>query len=278
MEQYKYKPKKFYIIAYSFTWLFWLIAILFNEGLSCTLSMLFGLLSPAFTAIIMVFGSKNEKLKKDFKRKIFGFYKLKPLNLLIAIVMFLCIIVISILLSQFFGQSLEQFKFTEDFSFTGAGISSALLTIILASIIEEVSWRGYGEDSIAQYCTWFKESIIFGIVWSLWHFPLFWIPNTYQCGLRELGIGYMINFFLSVMPLGFITTWVYVRNRRSMLANMIFHLFVNFMQEKIAMTPITKCVETFVVFVFAIIIVLTNKDIFFETRHIGKLLEESEDI
>ena len=127
-------------------------------------------------------------------------------------------------------------------------------------------------------CTWFKESIIFGIVWSLWHFPLFWIPNTYQCGLREIGIWYMINFFLSVMPLGFITTWVYVRNRRSMLANMIFHLFVNFMQEKIAMTPITKCIETFVVFVFAIIIVLTNKDIFFETRHIGKLLEESEDI
>lgn len=277
MEHYKYKPIKFYVMTYCFTWILWIGAILINQDVVRTLCMLFGLFSAPIIAIIMVFGSKNEKLKKDFKNKIIGFYRIKPLNILIAMVIFICIIVISILLSQFFGQSLDQFSLTKDFSFTGAGIGSAMLTIIIASVIEEVGWRGYGEDSIAQYCSWFKESIIFGIVWSLWHLPLFWIPDTYQCGLREMGIGYMINFFLSGMPLGFLTTWVYVRNRRSILANMIFHLFINFMQEKIAMTPITKCVETAVVFIFAIIIVLTNKELFFETKHIGKLPEEAEE-
>jgi len=239
--------------------------------------MLFGLLSPAIIAIITVFASKSKSLKADFKRKVINFYQLKPLNLLIAVIVFMIVVALSILLSTAFGQSLNQFAFTDDFSFTGAGISSALLTIILASVIEEIGWRGYGEDSIAQYCSWFWESMIFGCVWGLWHLPLFWIPDTYQNGLRVMGIGYMLNFFISAVPFGFFTTWVYVKNRRSMLASMIFHLFVNFIQERIAMTPVTKCVETIVVTVGAIIIVLTNKNMFFEKDHIGKLPEEFKD-
>ncbi len=157
MENYKYRPVKFYLTAFAVTWFFWLEAILFNEGLSCTLGMLLGLLSPATVAIFMVFNSKNSLLISDFKRKILGFYKIKPVNILVAVIIFIAIIVLSILLSTFFGQSLNQFSFTEDFSFTGAGIGSAFLTIPLASVIEEVGWRGYGEDSIAQYCSWFKE-------------------------------------------------------------------------------------------------------------------------
>ncbi len=275
MENYKYRPVKFYLTTFAITWLFWCEAILFNEGLSCTLGMLFGLLSPATVAIFMVFRSNNSNLINDFKRKILGFYKLKPANIILAIVVFIAIIVLSILLSTLFGQSLNQFAFTEDFSFTGAGIGSAFLTILLASVIEEIGWRGYGEDSIAQYCSWFKESIIFGFVWALWHLPLFWIPGTYHFELRNIGLAFMLNFFISVIPLGFITTWVYVKNGRSMLASIIFHLFVNFMQERIALTPVTKCVETAVVLIFATVIVITNKDMFFETRHIGKLPMES---
>ncbi|MGP1604771.1 MAG: CPBP family glutamic-type intramembrane protease [Treponema sp.] len=144
---------------------------------------------------------------------------------------------------------------------------------MLASVLEEVGWRGYGEDSIAQYCSWFTESIIFGFVWALWHFPLFFIPGTYHYGIREMNVLYIFNFFISVIPFGFITTWVYVKNNRSMLASIIFHLFVNFMQEKIAMTQTTKCVETICVTIAAAIIVFTNKDLFFEKRHIGRILE-----
>lgn len=83
----------------------------------------------------------------------------------------------------------------------------------------------------------------------------------------------MVNFFVSGIPLGFVITWVYLVSDRSILACMAFHLFVNFMQEKIAMTPETKCVETIVVTVAAAIIVMANRDMFFETRHVGRLLE-----
>ena len=152
------------------------------------------------------------------------------------------------------------------------GIGTAFFTILLASIIEEVGWKGYCEDSIGDYMNWFWESMIFGVLWSLWHLPLIFIQGTYQAGLMVNPL-YVVNFFVSGIPLGFIITWVYLVSDRSILACMVFHLFVNFMQEKIAMTPETKCLETIVVIAASVIIVMANKEMFFETDHIGKLPE-----
>lgn len=281
MEQYKYRPVRFYVTCFAVTWAFWITAAFVSRsehdnGIS-SLLMLFGLISPAVTAVITVLTSGNKALKEDLKRKLVGFYRIRPLNIAAAVVVFMGIVALSILLSLLVGQSLDQFAFTEDFSFSIGG-TSALLTILLAAVIEEVGWRGYGEDSVASYFSWFTESIIFGSVWALWHLPLFWIEGTYHYGLKELGIGYVLNFLISVNPLGFLTTWVYVKNNRSMLACIIFHLFVNTMQEKIAMTPQTKCVETIVVLLAAVVVVLTNKEMFFEKEHIGNLLEYNKEL
>ena len=268
---YRYRPVLFFALAYLFTWIFWIPAI-FIKGNTGTFLMMLGLIAPAVVSTLFVVFSGSDALKKDLRQKIVGFYKVKWMNVLLAILVFAGITACSILLSLAFGQPLSQFSFTEDFSFTGVGIGSALLTILVASIIEEVGWKGYCEDSIGNYMNWFWESMIFGALWSFWHFPLIFIQGTYQAGLMVNPL-YVINFFVSGIPLGFIITWVYLASDRSILACMVFHLFVNFMQEKIAMTPETKCVETIVVTVVAAMIVIANKDMFFETRHVGKLLE-----
>ena len=270
-EKYKYRPVLFFLMAYLFTWIFWVPAIFVNETLGSVL-MVLGLFAPPVVSTVFVLASGSDVLKRDLKNKLIGFYRVKWGNVAISIVVFAVIIVCSILLSLAFGQSLDQFSFTDDFSFTGVGIGSALVTITLASIIEEVGWKGYCEDSIGEYMNWFWESMVFGALWSFWHFPLIFIKGTYQAGLMVNPL-YVINFFISGIPLGFIITWVYLASDRSILACMIFHLFVNFMQEKIAMTPETKCVDTIVVTVAAAIIVIREKDMFFETRHVGRLLE-----
>ena len=268
---YRYRPVLFFALAYLFTWIFWIPAV-FIQGNTGTLLMMLGLIAPAVVSTLFVVFSGSDALKKDLRQKIAGFYKVKWTNVLLAIVVFAAIIACSILLSLAFGQPLSQFSLTEDFSFTGVGIGSALLTILVASIIEEVGWKGYCEDSIGNYMNWFWESMLFGVLWSFWHFPLIFIQGTYQAGLMVNPL-YVINFFVSGIPLGFIITWVYLASDRSILACMIFHLFVNFMQEKIALTPETKCVETLVVTAATVIIVAANKDMFFETRHVGRLLE-----
>lgn len=280
MEQYKYRPFRFYITCFSVTWTFWSAAAILSKtpndnGLS-VLFMLFGLIAPSVTAVTTVLTSGSKALKQDLKRKIVGFYRIKPKSILFAILLFAAVVAVSILLSTLFGGSLRQFSFTEDFSFSVGG-TSALLTILLASVIEETAWRGYGEDAVGSYFSWFTESIIFGSVWAMWHLPLFWIEGTYHYGLKELGIGYVLNFLVSVIPMNFLTTWVYIKNNRSMLACIILHLFVNTMQEKIAMTPQTKRLETIVITGAAVLIVLTNREMFFEKDHIGNLLDYKEE-
>jgi len=270
-DNYRYRPVLFFALAYVFTWVFWIPAIFLPESISSVL-MLIGLIMPAIVSTVFVMRSGSEDLKKDLKDKLVGFFKVKWLNVFQAVIAFALIIVCSILLSLLFGQSPDQFAFTEDFSFAGVGIAGAFLTITVAAIIEEVGWKGYCEDSIGNYMNWFWESMIFGVLWSFWHFPLIFIQGTYQAGLMVDPL-YVINFFMSGIPLGFVITWVYLASDRSILACMVFHFFVNFLQEKIAMTPVTKCVETIVITAVTVIIVLANRDMFFETRHVGRLLE-----
>ena len=268
---YRYRPVLYFAMAYLFTWIFWVPAI-FLEGNIAMILMLLGLISPAVVSTVFIMTSGSPALRKDLKVKMFGFYKVKWSNVALSIGVFALIVGSSILLSLVFGQSLDQFSLTEDFSFTGVGVASALFTIIVASALEEIGWKGYCEDSIGNYMNWFWESVIFGAIWSFWHFPLIFIKGTYQAGLMVEPL-FVINFFISAIPMGFIITWVYLASDRSILACIIFHLFVNFMQEKIAMTPETKCVETIVVFLAAAIIVWVRKDMFFETRHIGRILD-----
>ena len=268
---YRYRPVLYFAMAYLFTWIFWVPAIFLPEDISVVL-MLLGLISPAVVSTVFIMTSGSEALKADLKAKIFGFYKVKWLNVLLSVIVFALIVVCSILLSLAFGQSADQFAFTSDFNFTGVGIAGALFTIIIASVLEEIGWKGYCEDSIGNYMNWFWESVIFGAIWSFWHFPLIFIQGTYQAGLMVNPL-FVINFFVSAIPMGFIITWVYLASDRSILACMIYHMFVNFMQERIAMTPETKCVETVVVTAVAAFIVITNKEMFFETKHVGRLLE-----
>ena len=271
-KKYRYRPVLFFTLTYLFTWIFWIPAAFVPADTGAVL-MLAGLAAPAAVSTLFVVLSGSDALNRDLKVKLVGLYKVKWSNVFAAVGLFALIVAGSILLSLAFGQKIDQFAFTEDFSFTGVGIGSAFFTILVASVIEEVGWKGYCEDSIGNYMNWFMESLVFGAIWSLWHFPLLFIKGTYQAGLTVNPL-YVVNFFVSGIPLGFVITWVYLASDRSILACMIFHLFVNFMQEKIAMTPETKCVETIVVTIATAIIVMKNRDMFFETRHVGRLLED----
>ncbi len=273
--KYVYRPVRFYGGAFAGTWAFWLAAAAAGrggagDGVTMGL-MLLGLFVPSVMALCMVLASGSRELKSDFRQKFVGLFRVRPGVVAVAVLVFGAVVAASILLSVLCGQSLDQFAFVAEFSFAGGG-GAALATIVLAALLEELGWRGYAEDSIAFHCSWWKESIIFGAVWALWHCPLFFIPDTYHYNILQENPWFMVNFFVSVMPLGFIFTWVYVKNNRSVFATIIFHFFVNIMQEKIAMTNTTKCVETVVLCVVAGLIVAFDRDLFFEKRHVGRLL------
>lgn len=111
MEKYIYRPVRFYLITFACTWFWWLFAILLNEGTGLYLGMFLGLVSPAVVAVVTVFTSKNKALINDFKKKLIGFYRIKPKYILIAVLIFAVIVTASIGTSVLFGGSINQFSF-----------------------------------------------------------------------------------------------------------------------------------------------------------------------
>lgn len=280
--KYTFKPKKFYGATLVSTWVLWFAAAACSHRSSSEtdgyfaasmILMFLGLIVPSVMALIFVLKSGSAALKKDYKEKIFGFFRINVPLVIAGILVFMALIFTSIAISLLFGESRDQFSFANGFSFSIGGIPT-LFILILTALFEELGWRGYAEDSIAQYHSWFTESIIFGFLWAIWHLPLFFITGTYQATILAMNPWYMVNFFVGIIPLGFFFTWIYVGSKRSIFACSLVHFAVNFLQEEINMTQNTKCIETVLLSVLAAILVAANRDLFFEKRHINNILGE----
>ena len=97
--------------------------------------MFLGLVSPAVVAVVTVFTSKNKALINDFKKKLIGFYRIKPKYILIAVLIFAVIVTASIGTSVLFGGSINQFSFTEDFSFSIGGRSASRALLLYSNFL-----------------------------------------------------------------------------------------------------------------------------------------------
>ena len=99
---YRYRPVLFFALAFLFTWIFWIPAVFVPENLGAGL-MFIGLLAPAVVSTLFVLLSGSEKLKKDLKNKLIGFYRVRWRNVILATAVFAAIVAGSILLSLAFG-------------------------------------------------------------------------------------------------------------------------------------------------------------------------------
>ena len=267
IQTYSYKPVRFFSITYGITWISWFLAAFFsyqkNGELIYILFLLPGLVAPFATALWMILGSKSTELKKTFVNRLFNLRLIKPVSLIPISTIMPATIVISTLISLLFGQSITQLQFSEGFSFS-VGFVQVLIVLILAASFEELGWRSYAMDSLNAKFNYFTATLIFGMLWAGWHFPLFFINGYYQNEIVRMNVVFGINFMVSVVPMAFIISWICKLNRGSILAAIIFHFFINICQEALQITQVTKCIETIVLFLIAAMIVTLNRKMFFE--------------
>ena len=76
MTKYRYRPVLFFLLAYLFTWVFWVPAIFLPENAGSIL-MVIGLIAPAVVLTLFILLSGSKQLKQDLKNKLVGFYKVK---------------------------------------------------------------------------------------------------------------------------------------------------------------------------------------------------------
>lgn len=273
ISNYKYNPKVYFATTFIVTYVLWVAGayVSFQDDKSglYMLFMLPGLMAPFLISVVMIATSKNSYLKKDFLNRLIN-PRLIQLKMLPAFLLIMPLSMLtSIVLSLPFGGSISQLQFAEEFSFS-SGFIPVLLLLLLAACFEELGWRGYAFDSLQSRYNLFTASIMFSILWSLWHLPLIFVNNSYQFVVFQENIWFGVNFFVSIIPMGVIISWICIKNRKSIIAAILFHFIVNISQEILAISQTTKCIETVVLTIVAAVIVVLDKEMFFYTRrHFG---------
>ncbi len=98
---------------------------------------------------------------------------------------------------------------------------------LLGPISEEFGWRGFALGRLLSRSSASRASLLLGLVWSFWHLPLFFIPNTAQQGFGAWLPEFLI-FLVSVTSSAFLYTWLYLQTNGSLWSAIMLHFTANF--------------------------------------------------
>lgn len=272
ISDYNYKPIFYFSMTFLATYVLWFAGayVSFQENISSLtyLFMLPGLMAPFLISVVMIGRSKNSDLKSDFVNRLFNLRLIQPKMLPVFILIMPFSVLASIIISLSFGESISQFQLSEGFSFS-SGFVPVLLLLLLAATFEELGWRGYAFDSLQSRYNYLTASIIFSLLWSLWHFPLIFVKDSYQYEIFHQNIWFGVNFFVSIIPMGIIISWICLKNGKSVIAAIVFHFIINMSQEILEITQTTKCIQTVVLIIAVVVIVTMEKEMFFSKDHLS---------
>jgi membrane protease YdiL (CAAX protease family) len=258
-----YKPLSYFALVVSFSWAPWYFAAYYSYEpgmeLYSILFQLMGLLGPFVAALNMIVNSGSQDLKRDFQERLVSLRLIRLTCLPIILLLMPFALLLSTGLSVLVGRSADQFRFS-------GGLAKMLPTILLAPTFEELGWRGYGMDSLRAKFNMMTATLLFSVLWAIWHVPLFFIDNDYQHGLLTMSPIYVANFFVSVLPAAILINWLYYKNNRSIVAAILFHMTLVATSEAFQTQQFTKCIVTGLLFVISILVIASDKAFFFEQK------------
>lgn len=94
-------------------------------------------------------------------------------------------------------------------------------TVVGGQAGEEIGWRGYALPRLTSRLGLAGASVLLGVIWAVWHLPLFYIPGT------DLSRQSFPVFLLAVTPLSTAIAWLYWRTNGSLLLTMLIHAAIN---------------------------------------------------
>lgn len=92
---------------------------------------------------------------------------------------------------------------------------------VFTALGEEIGWRGFALPVLQSRFSGFASSLVLGVIWTLWHLPLFWFVDGFH---QQLPFGW---YALQIIGSTFLYTWMFNRTRGSLLIMMLFHTASN---------------------------------------------------
>lgn len=225
----------FFLLANILSWIFWIPSFLYVAGIGQNLPhKLFetiGNFMPSIVGILITYVALG---REGLKRLLKGLLKVRfsVVWYLYAFLLMPTILFIAYLLS---------------YLISGLEFQSLLAPIILPKVWpifllilyfvvmqgplgEEIGWRGYALPRLFELFNPLKSSIILGFIWSIWHFPKFFLEGSTQYALTEAYgvIVALVGYTVFTIILTILITFLFIKTKGSILSVMIFHAMSNF--------------------------------------------------
>jgi len=144
-------------------------------------------------------------------------------SLIIIIVYVIAIAFLQIILSTSIGGSFDYSQFIKQ-------LPTIFPLIILGPLSEEFGWRGFLQKRINLEFSPISGSVFIGLVWSLWHLPLFYMLGTSQ---HDFNIPF-IPFAVSIISSSFVYTYLYIKTNGNLFSAILLHWLFTYVLQVIS--------------------------------------------
>lgn len=208
-------PFRFFVVTFAWSWLLWLpfaIDGLVNSEMVLYPTMFLGAFGPVFGACYSVWSIQGKSAVVEFIKS-FATVNI-GIKLLVKIFIILGVVnVVAWFIPELFGYERMEMLLPSIYVFPAVWI----FMIFLGGGQEEIGWRGYILPFLESRFGLWKGNILLGIVWSIWHLPLWFIPQANQKHMPFLA------FVIGHIGLSFIFSWVMKASKGKAFSALIAH-------------------------------------------------------
>jgi uncharacterized protein len=214
-------PLKYVLVAFAFSWAFWLLAVLEARGLISSLplpALFLGAFGPMVAAVAISTQEGGRAGLRSLLSRIVR-WRVAPFWYGVAFLGPILVQLVAMALHVVLGGRPPDLP-------AMVGMLPTVLAFFVYMLIqvgigEEVGWRGYALPKLQAGYSALVSSVILGVIWTLWHLPLFFNPAT----------GYSITpfwvFLVFMLPVSILITWVFNSTAGSVPIIMILHAMLN---------------------------------------------------
>lgn len=237
-------PAKFFGLTFALSWLIWVplalshCGIAFNipEGISNIVRLL-GVLMPAVSALILTRLTGGRNAMRNLWARLF-LWRVDGKWWLAAVAGQPALLVLAAVISNLVSDS----KVTPEPLVSASAFIVNVIMLLIATLGEEIGWRGVALPALQAGSSAFKSSLILGLLWATWHIPFWLLLDTFD----QFGIGYIGLNFLFVLPFTFYITWFFNHSHQSLLLPVMLHVTFNIVNT--VLLPVTLNIGAFLVF------------------------------
>lgn len=241
------RPATFFALTYLLSWLIWIPLVASHFGIwpvaipegTSSLVRLFGVVMPAVSAVIL---SGRAEGRAGVGR-LLGRLRIwrvgwRPWAAAVVVPPGLLIAIAAVWALAGTSPPIEA---VDVLSFGALAVN--LVFLLVASVGEEVGWRGVALPGLEQRASALRASLVLGLLWATWHLPFWLLMDTFD----QFGIGYLALNFLLIVPSTIYITWFFNHARFSILLPVAFHVVFNAVN--VAWLPVTGVIGPFVLLI-----------------------------